>query len=127
MVPSEGSGDLAHLQTPAPCLVRAFAGRSAPDGEQRASVRLTSARTALPPICCGHIDRCIEGPVESGDTSVCERSVATVTIAEKVSMLEMILTDRRSLTLCSTRRRDHVSTTVVFSPAQLPSSALPTM
>src|SRR5262249_38702092 len=55
MVPSEGSGDPAHLQTPAPCLARAFAGRSAPDGEQRASVRLTEWSLARDVVLSGHM------------------------------------------------------------------------
>ena len=42
----KGSDDPAQLPTPAPRLARAFTGRSAPSGEQRAQVRRAEAKFA---------------------------------------------------------------------------------
>ena len=59
--PPKVSGDPAHLPTPAPCLARAFAGRSAPAGEQRAPVRPAAGSLAVVVDCSDPIARGILG------------------------------------------------------------------
>jgi hypothetical protein len=59
----KASGDPALLPNPAPCLARAFAGRSAPGGEQRAPVRHT-AFSELP-----HLNGCYPRSVKAHEQS----------------------------------------------------------
>jgi hypothetical protein len=55
--PPKVSGDPAHLPTPAPCLARAFAGRSEPVVAQRAPVRRAAYSLVRALALSAHIDR----------------------------------------------------------------------